>query len=174
MSGESVNGAGQNCLEADAWVLGELRLGVLPVTRPFRVPCMVPAAYGSVLHRPYRTVRQCCWYHSVDWHEATSVAEDVLRRALTQPAARDGPRPGLSAAVEANLPPHCPQRLRQAVESLAWRQPIMACPERITHGVHRLTAMRHQGLKSTPGLILARAGQRLAKVPGAYPHQHLN
>lgn len=169
-----MDAARENYLQADAWVLGTLGLDVLPVTRPFRVPCMVPGAYGSVLHRPYRTVRQCCWYHSVDWHEATSVAEDVLRRALTPPTAQDGPRSGLAAVVGANLPSHCPQPLRQAVESLAWRQPIMACPKRITHGVHRLTAMRHQGLKSTPGLILARAGQRLAEVPGAYPHQHLN
>ncbi|MFF0945515.1 hypothetical protein ACFYE2_14995 [Kocuria sp. CPCC 205300] len=165
---------GENYLEVDAWVPGELRLGVLPVTRPFRVPCMVPAAYGSVLHRPYRRVRQCCWYHSVDWHEATSVAEDVLRRALTQPTARDGSRPGLSATVAAHLSPRCPQRLRQAVESLAWQQPIMACPQRITHGVHRLTAMRHQGVKSTPALILARVGQHVAEEPGVYPHPHLN
>ena len=78
--------------QADEWVLGDLRLRAVAVTEPFRVPCMVPSAYGSVLHRPYRRVRQCCWYHSVDWNEATTVADATLRRALAQLAARQGRR----------------------------------------------------------------------------------
>ena len=57
---------------------------------------------------------------------------------------------------------------------LAWRHPIVASSEKITDGVHRLTAMRQQGVKSTPALIPARAGQRLSEIPGAYPHQHLS
>ncbi|MEX5303734.1 hypothetical protein [Kocuria sabuli] len=49
----------------------------------------------------------------------------------------------------------------------------MASAQEITNGAHRITAMRQQGVKSTPALLLARAGQRLSEVPGAYPHQRL-
>ena len=159
---------------ADRWVLGNLRLSTVAVTKPFRVPCMVPSAYGSVLHRPYRRVRQCCWYHSVDWQEATAVAADVVPRALARRAACTGTPPGLQVVVDELLPRGFPLRLRQAVESLAWGQPILASAQAITHGTHRLTAMRHQGVKSTPALLFARAGQRLAEIPGAYPHQLLD
>lgn len=166
-----MNGVGDVYLEADALVLVDLRIRVLPQTRPFRVPCMTPAAYGTVLYRPYRTVRQCCWYHSVDWQEATTVAGEVLRRALATSAGK-GLRPTRGAAVDQHLPRGCSGRLREAVASLAWRQPIIASTEQITSGTHRLTAMRHQGVKSTPALIQARAGQRLADLPGVYPDQH--
>lgn len=161
-------------LKADALVIGDVRISALPETRPFRVPCMTPAAYGSVLHRPYRTVRQCCWYHSVDWHEATMVAGEVLRRALAHLSSWKGPRPELGVVVEQHLPRGCSSLLKEAVTGLAWRQPIIASTEQIASGVHRLTAMRHQDVKSTPALIQARAGQRLAEVPGAYPHQHFS
>ena len=159
---------------ADRWVLGDLRLSAVAVTEPFRVPCMVPSAYGSVLHRPYRRVRQCCWYHSVDWQEATAVAADVVPRALARRAACTRTRPGLQVVVDGLLPRGLPLRLRQAVESPAWGQPILASAQAITHGTHRLTAMRNQGVKSTPALLFARAGQRLAEIPGAYPHQLLD
>lgn len=168
-----MNDVGDVYLGKDALVLGQLRLSTVPETRPYRVPCMTPSAYGSVLHRPYRTVRQCCWYHSVDWYEATSVADEVLRRTLAQVAARKGLRPALSAVLEENLPQDLPRHRKQAAAGLAWKHPIIASTEQITHGIHRLTAMRHQGVKSTPALIPARAGQRLCEIPGAYPHQHL-
>jgi hypothetical protein len=171
--GAAVNEAGDGPVRAGAWVLGDLRISGLPATRPFRVPCMTPPVYGSVLHRPYRTVRRCCWYHSVNWNEATTVADDILRGALAQLSARQG-RPELGVVVERNLPRHCPGHLQEAVMGLAWRHPIVASTEAITDGVHRLTAMRQQGVKSTPALIPARAGQRLAEIPGAYPHQHLS
>lgn len=159
-------------LETDVLVRGDLVLKGVPMTRPFRVPCMVATAYTSVWQRPYRTVRQCCWYHSVQWSEATSVAGEVLRQALTQMDGRTGPREVWDAVVRQHLPHHGSHQLRQAVDSLTWGQPIIASGTQITTGVHRITAMRHQGVKSTPGLIPARAGQWLSEVPGAYPHQH--
>jgi hypothetical protein len=128
---------------AGAWVFGDLRLTTVPETRPFRVPCMTPDAYGSVFHRPYRRPRHCCWYHAVDWREATTMASDVLRWALTHLAARDAPRAALSAVVDQHLPRSCPQHLKEAVEGLAWRHPITVSTGTITDGVHRLTAMRH-------------------------------
>ncbi|KUG58519.1 hypothetical protein AVL61_16815 [Kocuria rosea subsp. polaris] len=130
--------------------------------------------YGSVLHRPYRRVRRCCWYHSVDWREATTMAADALERALADLATGKEPRPALGVVVERHLPRNCSGHLEEAVLGLAWHHPIVASPEAITDGVHRLTAMRQQGVKSTPALIPARAGQRLAEVPGAYPYQHLS
>lgn len=169
-----VDEAGDVFLGADALVWGDLRLRGVPVTRPFRVPCMNPPVYGSVLYRPYRVVRQCCWYHAVNWDEATGIAGDVLRNALGRIAVHAAPRPVLSAVVEDCLPPGCSGGLRQAVVSLAWRQPIMASAEEITNGVHRITAMRQQGVKSTPALLSARAGQWLSEIPGAYPHQQLD
>lgn len=169
-----MNKAGDGPVGAGAWVLGHLRISGLPATRPFRVPCMTPPVYGSVLHRPYRTVRRCCWYHSVDWNEATTVADATLRRALAQLAARQGRRQELGVVVERNLPRHCPGHLQEAVMGLVRSNPIVASTEEITDGVHRLTAMRQQGVKSTPALIPARAGQRLSEIPGAYPHQHLS
>lgn len=169
-----MNDVGDVYLEKDGLVLGELRLSTVPETRPYRVPCMTPSAYGSVLHRPYRTVRQCCWYHSVDWHEATSVAGDVLRHALPRIAVRNGTQPDGGAVLEKHLPRDLPRHLRQAVVGLAWGHPVIASTEQITNGVHRITAMRHQGVRSTPALIPARAGQRLSEIPGAYPHQHLD
>lgn len=101
------------------------------------------------------------------------MAAEVIQRALAQVAAAAGPRPVWSAAVKNNLPHECPSPTRQAVESLAWGQPILASAQGITYGTHRLTAMRHQGVKSTPALLKVRAGQHLTDVPGAYPHQHL-
>lgn len=171
--GGYVNDVRDVYLDKDVLVLGDLRLSTVPDTRPFRVPCMTPSAYGSVLHRPYRAVRQCCWYHSVDWHEATVVAGDAVQRALTQLALPKGPRPVLGVVIEEHLPQGFPRYLKQAVVGLAWEHPIIASTEAITDGVHRLTAMRHQGVKSTPALLPARAGQWLSEIPGAYPHQHL-
>ncbi len=169
-----MNQAGEMPLAAGAWVVCDLRVSTVPATRPFRVPCMTPPVYGSVLHRPYRRLRRCCWYHSVDWAEATTVAGDVLRHALAQSAIRTQQRPVLDVVVEQNLPRNSTEHLREAVTDLAWRHPIIASTEAITDGVHRLTAMRQQGVKSTPALIRARAGQRLSEIPGAYPHQHLS
>lgn len=174
MRGAAVSETGFGSEQADRWVLGDLRLSTVAVTEPFRVPCMVPSAYGSVLHRPYREVRQCCWYHSVDWQEATAVAADVVPRALARRAAFTGTRPGLQVVVDELLPRRFPLRLRQAVESLAWGQPILASAQAITHGTHRLTTMRHQGVKSTPALLFVRAGQCPDEIPGTYTHQLLD
>jgi hypothetical protein len=168
-----VDEMGDVCLEADALVWGDLRLRAVPVTRPFRVPCMSPPMYGSVLYRPFHVVRQCCWYHAVEWRDATRIAGEVLQGALRWMAAWGVPRSGLGVVVEDYLPPGCSDGLRQAVVSLAGHQPIMASAQEITNGAHRITAMRQQGVKSTPALLLARAGQRLSEVPGAYPHQRL-
>jgi hypothetical protein len=156
---------------ADAWVFGDLRLSAVPETHPFRVPCMTPEAYGWVLYRPYRRLRHCCWYHAVDWCEATTLAADVLRRALAHLATRESPRPALGAVVDQHLPRGCSGHLKEAVEGLAWRHPVVASTQGIIDGVHRLTAMRHQGVKTTPALVPARPGQRLDEIPGAYPHQ---
>jgi hypothetical protein len=172
--GAGVKEAGEVPLKAGALVVGDLRISGVPVTRPFRVPCMTPPVYGSVLHRPYRRVRQCCWYHSVDWKEATTMAADALKRALSHLATRKEPRPALEVVLQRNLPRNCPGHLQEAVIGLAWRHPIVASAEGVTDGVHRLTAMRQQGVKSTPALIPARAGQRLAEIPGAYPYPHLS
>jgi len=161
-------------LAADALVFGDLRLSGLPKARPFRVPCMTPEAYGWVLYRPYRRPRHCCWYHAVDWREATTLASDVLRRALAHLATREPPRPALGAVVDQHLPRGYPEHLKEAVEGLVWRHPIVASTQEITDGVHRLTAMRHQGVRTTPALMPARPGQRLAEIPGAYPHQPLS
>lgn len=172
--GVAVNEAGEVPLRAGALVVGDLRISGVPATRPFRVPCMTPPVYGSVLHRPYRSVRQCCWYHAVDWQEATTVTGDVLRCALAQLAARPGRGPALGVVIERNLPRDCSAHLKEAVIGLAWRHPIVASTEKITDGVHRLTAMRQQGVKTTPALIPVRSGQRLADIPGAYPYQRLS
>lgn len=169
-----MNEVGNVQAQAGGLVVGDLRVSAVPQTQPFRVPCMAPPVYGSVLHRPYRSVRQCCWYHAVDWQEATTVAGNVLRGTLAQLAARPGRGPALSVVIERNLPRDCSGHLREAVRDLAWRHPIVASSEKITDGVHRLTAMRQQGVKTTPALIPVRLGQRLADIPGAYPHQHLS
>lgn len=134
--------------ETDRWVLGDLRLSTVAVTEPFKVPCMGASSYGSVLHRPYRVVRQCCWYHSVDWRKATTVAAGIIQQALAQLAASTGPRPRWNAAVKESLPQKHLPPLSQAVESLAWGQPILASDHSITDGSHRLRAMRHQGVKA--------------------------
>lgn len=167
-----VSEAGEVLLEAGALVVGDLRVSGVPATRPFRVPCMTPPLYGSVLHRPYRTVRQCCWYHSVDWRAATTMAAEALERALAHLSTRQEPRPALGVVVQQHLPRRCPGHLMEAVTGLAWRHPVVTSTEAIIDGVHRLTAMRQQGVKSTPALITARAGQRLADITGAYPYQH--
>jgi hypothetical protein len=150
-----VSEVGVVSVAADAWVFGDLRLSAVPETHPFRVPCMTPEAYGWVLYRPYRT----------------TLAADVLRRALAHLATRESPRPALGAVVDQHLPRGCSGHLKEAVEGLAWRHPVVASTQGIIDGVHRLTAMRHQGVKTTPALVPARPGQRLDEIPGAYPHQ---
>ena len=85
----------------------------------------------------------------------------------------DGPGRAWNVAVVESLPQEYVPRLREAVESPAWRQSILASAQGITDGTHWLTAMRHQGVKGTLTLLLVGADQRLTEVPEAYPHQRL-
>ncbi|THE19334.1 hypothetical protein E1J17_01440 [Kocuria rosea] len=161
-------------LKTDAWVWWDLDLNVVPPTRPFRVNCMKPPDYGKPLSRPFRKVRECCWYHSVDWQLTTILASELLHSALVQLAKKEEYQLPLGYIIDDSIPSSCSEVVRQGIHSLISPfKAINATKEGIINGGHRITAMRQQGVSTTPAHFYAPSGIWLSEIPGVYPIQDL-
>jgi hypothetical protein len=101
---------------------------------------------------PRRAPRDCCYYHSVDWHQVNAAAIRVTRQARGEGLAGKALSDRAAELAEAQ---GLPEREKEALEDLlnVFRaiQPTRLLRRRpsYTNGRHRTTAMLDSGVRRT-------------------------